>query len=166
MQQWEQFAVPFDSIRNVPQDIAPSVKCEQKLGCTSAGVVTDFWSPTVWFRGKIDVHVIRGDVAAIYDWKTGSAKYEDPFELATGAVLLKLNYRNLKTIVGNYVWLKENRLGTRYDLSDFRKTWDEINRIVGLIESDLAAGKFRKQKSGLCGYCGVKDCENYREVGQ
>lgn len=153
----ESYATPFDG---------REAKCEQKLACTSAGVVTDYWSPTAWFRGQPDVSMISGNKAYVCDFKTGSSKYETPFQLETYAVLLKFNYRNLTTIVGNYVWLKENRLGKKYDLSEFRKTWDEMQRLARLIENDLAAGEFRKQKSGLCGWCGVRDCENFREVGR
>jgi PD-(D/E)XK nuclease superfamily protein len=151
MQQWEAFAAPFDG---------RIVSVEQKLGITAKGQPTGFWDSDCWFRGKVDVAVLSNDKAFINDWKTGKSNYEDPFELETGALLLKAKYPELTAIKGNYTWLKENRVGQPYDLSRFRATWDEINRLVGKIEADRVSGEFEKQRSGLCGYCDVADCEN------
>jgi hypothetical protein len=152
MQQWEGFAVPFD---------AHEVLCEQKLGITSEGKPCDYWGDNVWFRGKADAVIVKGTSAYMADWKTGKSTYEDPFELATGALLLKAHYPQLIKVTGSYVWLKENRLGQPYDLSDFRETWREICQLMGEIEADKASGKWEKRKSGLCGWCNVTDCENH-----
>jgi hypothetical protein len=153
MTQWEGFAVPFDGRR---------VLVEQKLGVTSEGKPIDFWDKEeCWFRGKADAVIIDEELAFIADFKTGSSDYEDPFELATNAVLLKVAYPNLSAVFGSYIWLKENRVGQKYDLSDFRETWREMCRLMGEIEADRASGKWAKIKSGLCGYCSVKDCENH-----
>lgn len=161
MQQWEKFAAPFDpGVR--PRPNTDSVKVEQKLAITKDAQPCDYWAKDVWLRGKLDLTVIEGERAYMGDWKTGKSSYEDPFELEVGAVLLKLNKKRLTKVVGNYVWLKEDRVGQRYDLSDFRKTWTEITRIAGLIEADKVSGEFEKRKSGLCGWCSVEDCENWR----
>jgi hypothetical protein len=158
MQQWEQFAVPFDAYR---EGEAWTIRCEQKLAVTSAGASCDFWDKQVWFRGKADITVVRGNTAYIPDLKTGSSKYEDPFELATQAVLLRAKNPTLTNIMGSYIWLKENRVGQMYDLSDTRETWREMCRLMGEIESDRHKGQFEKNKSGLCGWCPVADCEHH-----
>ncbi len=152
MRQWEEFAAPFD---NKPATV------ERKLGCTSKGKPTGFFDNDVWLRGKVDVEVTHGTTAFMADWKTGNGKYESSFELEVGALLLKANNLQLTRVIGNYVWLKENRVGQQYDLSAFRQTWDKVNEIVGRIEADRAAGEFPKKKSGLCPWCNVSDCENY-----
>lgn len=150
MQQWEMFAAPFDS---------RVASVEQKLGITREGRTTGFWDHDCWFRGKVDVALVNGDKAFINDWKTGKSNYEDPFELETGALLLKARYSEITVVKGHYTWLKENRAGQVYDLSRFRDTWNEINRLVAKIEADRTSGEFEKQRSGLCGWCDVKDCE-------
>lgn len=155
MQQWEQFAAPFD---------AHKVVTEQKLAVLSTGHPCDFWDKQVWFRGKADLVFIQEDKAYLADWKTGSSKYEDAFELATQAVLLHAKYPHLRKIVGNYVWLKENRVGQMHDLSDTRETWRDMCRLMGEIEADQQKGVWEKRKSGLCGYCNVWDCENWYEA--
>jgi hypothetical protein len=154
MQQWEQFCAPFDG---------REVKVEQKLGVAWNMRPLDFWDKEVYFRGKIDVSIVNGSTAYIADWKTGSSKYEDPFELATGAVLLKAKHSGLTKIVGNYVWLKENRVGERHDLSDVSATWETIRTLMCEIEERKKAGTWEKTKSGLCGYCSVRDCEHWFE---
>jgi hypothetical protein len=154
MQQWEAFAAPFD---------AHKVLVEQKLGLTAEGKATGFFDKDVWFRGKVDTAIVNGVSAYMADWKTGNSKYEDPFELATGALMLKAHYPNLKRVKGNYVWLKENRTGQLYDLSDFRETWREVCRLMSEIETDWQQDFWEKRKSPLCGWCNVKDCENWRE---
>lgn len=154
--QWEPFAAPFDSV--------PEVKCEQKLGITSAGVACDFWAKDVWLRVKVDVNVIAFQRAFITDWKTGNSNYEDRFELDVQALLLNASKPDLKEIFGYYAWLKDNKLGARYDLSDTRATWNKVNGIVKSIERDRGTGQFEKRRSGLCGYCQVKSCEHRFEA--
>lgn len=153
MQKWESFAHALDERGAV---------VEQKLAITRTGNPTGFWNSDCWFRGKADVVIRNSQKAYIRDWKTGGSKYEDPFELETGALLLKAKYPELEVIRGDYVWLKEDRIGQSYDLSRFEDTWNEINRLVALIEGDRAVGEFEKKRSGLCGWCSVSDCENYK----
>lgn len=157
MRQWERFAVPFDKY---------DVLCEQKLAMSDRGTLADYWKDP-WFRGKADAVVLHlpKQMAYIADWKTGGSKYEDPFELATNALLLKVKYPELKTVVGSYVWLKEDRVGRQYDVSDFKATFVEIRRLMTLVMEKRASGEWLKQKSGLCGWCSVEDCE-HRYVAQ
>ena len=152
MKQWEHFAQPFDG---------QFAKVEQKLGISAEGKCVGYWDGSVWFRGKADLAIIRGETAYINDWKTGKSSYEDPFELETNAVLIHAKYPQLKKIIGSYTWLKENRVSQMYDLSDTRSTWNEICRLMGEIIALKKTGQFSKTKSGLCGWCSVDDCENY-----
>ncbi len=154
MQKWERFAVPFDAYRITP---------EMKLGVTRDGKPCDFFDSNVWFRGKIDVPIVNGEAAAIFDHKTGSSKYERSFELETGALLLKAKYPQIKTAKGHYIWLAEDRLGQPYDLSDFHATWLRMRYLAEQIEADKARGQFEKRKSGLCGFCDVRTCEHNRK---
>ncbi len=158
MQQWEQFAAPYD---------VRTVRCEYKVGTTREGRAADYWDSNCWFRGRIDLAIQAEEKAFINDFKTGGSKYEDPFELEVGALLLKIKHPEIKVVKGHYTWLKENRVGQLHDLSNFRATWTEINRLVSKIEADRALGEFEKKQSGLCrGWCDVKDCEHWRPKQQ
>ncbi len=152
MRQWEHFAQPFDKFK---------VLVEQKWGMTEQGRKAEYFGNDVWFRGKADAAIIEGERAMINDFKTGGSKYEDPFELATNAVLLKVQFPEVKKVVGRYIWLKENRAGQIYDLSDFKATWSEMRRLMNLVAEKRKSGEWAKKKSGLCGFCSVSDCENH-----
>ena len=155
MRQWEGFATPFEKYK---------VITESKMGMTERARQTGFFDSDVWFRGISDAAVLQSDKAFILDFKTGGSKYEDPFELATNALLLKVKYPELKKIVGSYAWLKENRMSQQYDLSDFKGTFMEITRLMNLVAEKRQSGEWIKRKSGLCGYCSVSDCENWYEA--
>lgn len=157
MQQWENLAVPFDG--------KPCL-VEQKLGITAEGRACGFFSdkPQVWFRGKADLAIVQGETAYLADWKSGGSKYEDPFELATNAVLLHAKNPQLRKILGSYAWLKENRLSQVYDLSDTAATWKEMCRLMAEIMQRRERNEFEKIQSGLCkGWCGVESCEHFRK---
>lgn len=155
MAQWERFAAPFDGRGAIT---------ECQLGITAAGKPCGFFDDGVWFRGKVDVTLIKGAVALISDWKTGGSKYEDPFELECCALLVRARHLECTTIKGQYVWLKENRVGQLYDVSDARTTFTKIRAMMDEIAALVGNNAdFEKRKSGLCPWCPVKDCEHWRE---
>lgn len=152
---WEPFAAPFDG---------RGAKCELKLGMTKEGKACDFFAKNVWLRGKLDVVVMNGEKAYLNDWKTGNGKYENRFELDVGALLLQAARPQVKTIKGQYTWLKDNRPGKVYDLSCTVLATKQVDGIVKAIERDRVSGQFEKRKGPLCAYCDVKDCENNRKA--
>lgn len=152
MQQWEPIVAAFDG---------RGATAEQKLGIRRNGSPCGFFDDGVWFRGKIDVTIIQGTTAVIADYKTGSSSYETSFELETNALLLNLRHPHITRIGGFYIWLKEGRVGQKYDLSNTADTWKKLTEIVTLFKTDLTTGTWEKRKSGLCGYCSVEDCENH-----
>lgn len=162
MQQYEQFAVPFDGRGALAEPKLAVTKFRKPCGYFDDKVQDP--EKRVFLRGRADVAVVQGDTAYLADHKTGSDKFEDRFELAVQAVLLQAKYPDLRKIFGQYYWYKTMRVGELYDLSDTDATWDEIHRLVGAIEADRAKGVFEKKKSGICnGWCDVTYCENRRE---
>jgi hypothetical protein len=135
-------------------------KPEKKTGITKDCKPTGFFDKDVWLRSKIDVTMLNGQAVFIGDWKTGSSRYEDPFELEIQALTLKAAVPAINRIGGHYVYLKENKIGQTYDLSDFNATWSKINNKVEVIEDALVSGEWPKTKNPLCGWCAVLDCEN------
>lgn len=153
MRQWEHHVVPFAGLK---------AKVEWKLGVVKKGTPADFWATDVFLRGKLDCAVINGNVAFLADWKTGKVR-EDPFELEVGAMLLRMNMPNISTVFGSYVWLGEDRVGQRHDLSNTEATTQRVAAIVKKIEADLVVGEFEKRPGGLCGWCDVMDCQHNRK---
>jgi hypothetical protein len=158
---WEPFAKPFDAFHDGGEQ---AICVELKLGITATGLRCDFFDhANVWLRGKLDVVVVNGNTAYLADWKTGGSKYEDRFELDVGALMLHAAKPSLEKIAGNYVWLKENRLGEMYDLSDTRHAWTKVTGIIKRIERDRKTGQFEKRPGPLCGFCDVKHCEHNKK---
>lgn len=149
MRQWEKFAAPFYAVK---------AKAEMKLGITKDRKPTDFFAKDVWLRGKVDVTVINGNAALLPDFKTGKVR-EDPFELEVQALLVHAKYPHLTSIHGFYIWLAENRIGAKYDLSHVDDTFTYVQRIAADLEEDMRNGEFEKRKGGLCPWCPCDDCE-------
>lgn len=147
---------------NISQRV--DVRVEQKLAMTAGGLPCDFWSAEVWFRGKLDCTVmphIRN--AWLVDWKTGNVR-EEPFELETNALLLKVNHPTLETIHGEYFWMKTGQNGLRYTLNNHGQTFARLQALRSEAEEynsyDTHGLAWPKRKNPLCGWCGVLSCEN------
>lgn len=133
---------------------------EMKLGVTEQHQPCGFFAKDVWGRGKPDITIMNEETAAILDWKTGRV-WEDPFQLEVEAFLLKTNFPKLKRITGNFIWLKENKLGEPHDLSDTIATWKTIRNLVNRIDFLEQNEKIWPKTQGvLCGWCNVIDCEH------
>jgi hypothetical protein len=148
----------WEPIASALADRKPRV--EMKLGITGDGRPTGFYDKDVRGRGTLDVVLVNNNTAMLFDHKTGGSKYESPFELEIHAMLLKAANPNLIRVTGSFIWLKENRVGTPHDLSDFSGTWARVNNLVEEIEDRMLGGEWEKKKGPLCAYCRVFDCEN------
>lgn len=162
MQQYETFAAAFDGRNAISEPELAITRYRQPCG---------YWDDKtqdphkrVFLRGRADVVVLGDEAAYLADWKSGAdnIKYEDPFELTVQGLMLQAKHPHIKRIMGQYIWLKTMRLSQIYDLSDTDATWNTVNQLVQSIEADRARGFFEKKKSGLCGWCGHKECENWR----
>lgn len=152
MQAWEKYARPFDG---------RGAKTEAWFQIDTEGKACDRNSPKKFGHGKIDLHIVNGDKAYINDWKTNKTdKYEDPFELEIGALLLKAKYPQLQKIVGQYTWLTLDKQSQVYDLSDVGKTWNRVCSIMQTIYNYRRIEEFPKKTGPLCAWCQRFDCEN------
>lgn len=133
---------------------------EHKLGMTEDCTPARFFGDP-WGRGVVDVLILKPPVAVLFDWKTGKVR-EDPRELACHALLVKANFPEVEKITGAYVWLKENRLGASYDLSNTDRVYHGTRATMSEMSECQASGVWEKKPNPLCGWCPVKDCEHNR----
>lgn len=135
-------------------------RTEQQLAITRFITPVDYWHKTdAFFRGKNDITLINGTKALLFDFKTGGSRYENPFELETNAMLIHAHNPQLTEISGSFVWLKEDRIGKVYPLSDTRSTWAKVNNKAEEIRDRQASNEWEKKQGPLCGWCNVEDCE-------
>lgn len=133
---------------------------EQQFGITREWEACDFFSPRVWGRGKLDVTaLISRRVALLFDYKTGKVR-EDSFELEVQALLLKAKYPDLQIIKGCYIWLKEDKYGEVYNLSD---RLDQTKKTIEEIMYKVGQGLFYTQKNPLCGWCSLRSCRYWHD---
>ena len=146
------------------------VHTEIPLAIDRAGKPCSFFDNDVFLRGYADVVVMDGDIASIFDWKTGK-KREDSTELRLHALMLKARYIQLEKIIGHYVWLGNvdlglNPVGKPHDRSDVDKTWYDLNCQTDEIDRMMKAEHFAKTPNALCGWCPVLDCEHNKSGTQ
>lgn len=137
---------------------------EQKLGVKEDGTACDFFDSAVWLRGVLDVALTDYASAWIGDWKTGKVR-EDPTELKIFSLLLKAHYPSLKSVTGNYIWLKEMRLGPCHPLSDTEHLWTRIKETAENMKNRLIGSlPWPADEGPLCAYCPVsrEQCEYKR----
>jgi hypothetical protein len=132
---------------------------EEKLGIDAQGRAVDFFADNVWFRGKMDVTVVKDDGAWILDWKTGKPR-EEPMELETNALLVKARWPHLEKIEANYFWLQTGKSGLRYTCDGHSRVFGKLQALENEMQGYAAKGEWPKRKNPLCGWCPVTACEN------
>jgi len=131
---------------------------ETKVAIQRDGTPVSYYDDSVWFRGKADVVVEMNDTALFLDWKTGRSDYEDPYELELHAMAFQAARPHLRKITARYVWLKENKLGRPYDVSNVGETLECLQEKADEIEMAHKRGEWPTKQGPLCGWCPVKSC--------
>jgi hypothetical protein len=122
-------------------------------------------SPCAWdaqgafVRTLADVAVLCPQEGWLIDWKTGK-RWEDPFELELQAMLAHAHHPEIVKWTGQYYWLREQEIGEANELKPM-DTFAIVGRIYGEMFAMAQNGDWPKKKNKLCGWCDVKDCENY-----
>lgn len=137
------------------------IEVEHQLAMTAEGKPCGYWDKGAWFRGKLDVSVLHPQLqsAWVLDWKTGKVR-EEPLELETGALLLRVNYPEVNSIVGEYFWMQTGQNGIRYTLNNQAQTFGKLQSLRHEAEGYAASGVWPKRRNGLCGWCPVVACEH------
>ena len=132
---------------------------EEKMGMTLDGRSTGFFDDRVWCRGKADAALVNAHTALILDWKTGKRR-EDPAELERFAYLLRAMNGALKTFVGRYVWLKDDKLGDEHRLDPDKRLAADRLLMDQVAELQRRGEPWPAHENGLCkAYCDVLSCQ-------
>lgn len=130
---------------------------EYKLGIRADGRPCGFYDDNVWGRGKADVAIIESDRGVIVDWKTGKQR-EDARELEILGLLLQAAQPHVRTVVGHYVWIADNQLGTPHDVSNTAGTWRRVQSMMAQVNEYARLNHWPKNENPLCKWCPVMDC--------
>ena len=113
-------------------------------------------------ENRINIRLLAPPRALLADWKTGKRR-ESPDQLELGALLTFANDERIQEVTGVNVWLHHGGLGTPYVFwraDPWR--WIPWLRKMGDIEKKDPAAEWERKPSGLCLYCPVKVCPEYR----
>lgn len=136
---------------------------EYKFGITQSLQPTRFFADDAWYRGALDVVVIRGNHGVVLDWKNGKRKTDiDQLKLFAAAAFSLVP--QFETVTTGYVWLTANKVDPeKFTREDSPKIWQEFAIRVHRMEQAVATNNFPPNPSGLCkNYCpvGRSRCEH------
>lgn len=136
---------------------------EQQLAVDRAFQPTGWWDDDAWFRGIVDVAIIHGEKAFIFDWKTGKKK-SDHDQLQLFAALLASHYPNIETISTAYVWLQAQEITSKtFTRDEAMLVWAPLTARIANLENALDTESWPAKPNGLCKrWCpvGAAKCEH------
>jgi PD-(D/E)XK nuclease superfamily len=157
----EEFAAYEPYCRSV-EKIEGMVYLEKEVAFDRNLKVVDWFDPSVWGRGVIDVLVVGETKGWVIDWKTGKVKNDDT-QLRMFCALAGLLYPDLADYTAKFVWLKHQQAsGLDLKAQDIPQVWDGLFQRVAVMEKAWEHENFPCNPSGLCrGWCGVQDCKHW-----
>lgn len=135
---------------------------EQELVITENFEPVDWWHRDAWLRFKLDVLVIVGSTALIFDWKTGKRRV-DNFQMEMFAAIVFQMYPEVQVVKTNLVWLKDKAMDTEvFKRKQSPYLWRTILEKIKRIEKSLEKENWPAKPSGLCGWCPARfSCDYY-----
>lgn len=160
-----QYKPLLDAVQRRADKLGGKLIAEQQVALTkdlkSVSWFTKKTAPNpVWFRTKIDVTLLLGDYAEVYDWKTGKKK-NDQDQLLLYAMVAFITNPQLKRVKAGFIWLKEGEIDPpveyrREQLDEMLAYWE--NKYEQLEEA-WELDDFPPKPSGLCKrWCEVESC--------
>lgn len=144
---------------------------EQKYALDRDFCKTEWFSPTVWYRGIADVVRVDADIALVTDWKTGRVQ-PDSQQLLMLAQCVFAHFPQVQKVATEYVWLKEvdnsdadaQRTVEIFTRQDMVELWPAILERIASMQYAVENNAFTTNPSGLCKkHCPVASCVYYQK---
>lgn len=132
---------------------------ELKSGLNRDFANAQFFGKDVWFRGILDVLVLRGPVAIIGDWKTGRVADDNP-QLALFAQLVFAQRPEVQQVRTIFFWTKTmEKTSKDWRRGDMGGFWADMLPRVAALENAHKAAEYPAQPGRLCRkWCPVTQC--------
>lgn len=140
-----------------------TVEVEQKLGLNADLEPTEFFAKDVWLRAVLDVNVMRGSLARVYDYKTGKRK-PDSEQLMLFAGVIFAAFPEIMDVDTYFLWLKSKEVDKAHFERDEHEAliWQTFEPRVSDMANAYEKEYFPPRPSGLCrGWCPVRDCKHW-----
>lgn len=123
---------------------------EKKFGLTSSFKPTTFFAKDVWFRGVLDLTIIKPKIGIVLDYKTGAVK-SDGDQLKLFAAATFAHHPHLEVVKAGYLWLaKDKTTSTDYRKEEVPVIWQEFLPRIRRMEVAQETDKWPPNPSGLC----------------
>ncbi len=160
----------FAYIRPVVERLAaiPGEKhAELKLGVRKVGHAyepCDFFDKDVWWRGIADLLIINGTKAWCIDYKTGkSARYADTKQLDLLAGAVFTHFPDVLRVKSSLIYVVSGELIPKtHVITEKSKYLSVFDAQLDHLDAAMENGVWNAKSSGLCSFCPVKTCENWR----
>lgn len=158
MQQWEKYCRVLEAKHG-------TLSAEAEITFNLSGELTGWFAKDAWARLKVDVLIIDGNTAYIYDWKTGKQR-DSLLQLQITMWFVANKYPEIENFITRFIWLKTDKV-----------TGEDFTRTQHLEGIELMLGQkltrmgqawrnqiFQPKESGLCrGWCPVEECIHWKE---
>jgi hypothetical protein len=133
---------------------------EQKLAIRSDSSPCGFFDRGVWYRAVVDVIKVHGQVALVWDWKTGKI-IEDHVQLSLAAACVFAHHPAVEKIRSEFIWLKDDaRTTLNLQRSSLPALWASVLPRVASLEAATIQDSFTPKPGYLCKkYCPVTSCK-------
>jgi RecB family exonuclease len=123
-----------------------------------------FFDKDVWYRGIVDLLIVKGKTAYLIDYKTGkNAKYADMKQLDLMAGAVFIHFPNVVRIKSGLAFVVSNEFPkknhVREHLNQYLAVFDDQ---LDQLEAAMDNGIWNAKTSPLCGWCPVTSCEHWR----
>jgi PD-(D/E)XK nuclease superfamily len=140
------------------------VSGELKFAMDRKFAPVSYFDSSVFVRVVVDLLVVARTRAIIVDWKTGKPQ---PWsvQLDLTAAVLSTHLPEIETFDLAYVWLKDTKVKPsrmRRTKADLVNVWNNLLPRVAKIEQAIKTTDFPAKPSGLCKYCPVVTCPNWK----
>ncbi len=134
--------------------VGGSLVAEQQMALDASYKPTKWFSKgsaaPAWVRAITDVHIMRGDKMAIFDYKTGRRDPESAQLRLSAAVAFAVN-PHVQQIKNGFIWLKTGEYdGETFTRADVPAIWQSFLPRVNRLEIAHEQSKWPKKPSGLC----------------
>jgi hypothetical protein len=142
--------------------LGADVIAEQEIALTRDMKPVSWFAKDAWFRVKLDVVIVRGNVANLYDYKTGKFK-DDPDQLKICAAAHSIVRPDVDVYNPKYIWTQDQAVSGCDAIAkkDIPGIWEGVLGRVARMEQAWAAENFPARPSGLCPWCPIYDTCTY-----
>ena len=123
-----------------------------------------FRDDNAFIRGIADLVVVNGNVASIFDYKTGKANYPDTDQLELMALMVFRHFPEVEHVKAALLFILYDKIITaEYHKKDAKSKWIGWAGRIEEIERCADTNTWNETPSGLCGWCPCTTCPHHRE---